>query len=69
MHMLLGYIDPGSGMIILQLIAAGIIGVLIFFRNLWWKFLGIFTGRKTDLPPADSAAKATSASTEDLVKK
>lgn len=69
MHLLLGYIDPGSGMIVLQLIAAGIIGVLVFFRNLWWKFLGIFTGRKPDPSATESTASEPPAKAEELAKK
>ena len=70
MHMLLGYIDPGSGQVILQLVIAGVVGALVFFRNVWWKLLGIFTGRKTDQTPTDSAATEESpAKPEESVEK
>jgi len=32
-ELFLGYIDPVSGTIILQLIFAGIVGCMVFFRN------------------------------------
>ena len=44
-HELLAYIDPGSGMILLQLIIAGAIGVVVFFRNLLWRAVCFVTGR------------------------
>ena len=69
MHMLLGYIDPGSGQVILQIVIAGLIGALVFFRNLWWKFLGIFTGRKAEPPQTDSALQENASKSEELVKK
>ena len=31
---LIGYIDPGTGAIMMQVIAAGVIGVGIFFRRI-----------------------------------
>ncbi len=45
---LLGYIDPVSGMLILQGIIAGIVGVVGFFRKSIWAFSRRFLGRKTD---------------------
>jgi hypothetical protein len=33
MAALLGYIDPGSGSLLLQLLIAGIIGSGVYFRN------------------------------------
>ena len=69
MHMLLGYIDPGSGQVILQLVIAGIVGALVFFRNIWWKFLGIFTGKKAEQTPTDSATTESPAKPGELVKK
>jgi hypothetical protein len=44
-HELLAYIDPGSGMILLQLIIAGAIGVVVFCRNLLWRAFCFVTGR------------------------
>jgi hypothetical protein len=58
-----GYIDPGSGFILLQVILAGIIGSMVFFRNMLWWAVGLVTGRgkkkdeliAADPPPAVSA--------------
>ena len=36
------YIDPGTGMIIIQLIVAGITSVLVFFKNFRDKIKKIF---------------------------
>ncbi len=39
------YIDPGSGMIVLQLIMAAAVGTLVFFRKMIYKAVGVITGR------------------------
>ena len=44
-HELLAYIDPGSGMILLQLIIAGAIGVVVFCRYLLWRAFCFVTGK------------------------
>lgn len=46
--MMIAYIDPGSGAILLQWIIAGIIGVGIFFRTTIVGFLRKLFGRKQD---------------------
>lgn len=41
---LFGYIDPMSGSIVLQVIIAGVIGGLAFFRRSWLRLLAVVTG-------------------------
>jgi hypothetical protein len=41
------YIDPGSGSMLFQLMLAGILGVLTFFKNIKNFILSIF-GKKND---------------------
>ncbi|MDG2372195.1 MAG: hypothetical protein P8L83_06245 [Flavobacteriaceae bacterium] len=40
--MILFYIDPGTGMIIIQLIVAGFASVLIFFKSIKQKIKDFF---------------------------
>lgn len=47
----LAYIDPGTGSLVLQMILAGIVGGLAFFRGAIFRFLGFFKGSK----PKDDA--------------
>lgn len=48
----LAYIDPGSGMVVFQLIAAGFIGVFLFFHKAIGRFLSLFRrGRPPGAPP------------------
>ena len=49
--MILCYIDPGSGSILLQVIMAAIVGGVAAF---WNKLKGLFTGKKTMSPPPDN---------------
>lgn len=44
----LAYIDPGTGSLILQMIVAGIVGALAFFRGAIFKFFGFFRGKPKD---------------------
>jgi hypothetical protein len=40
------YIDPNSGSYIIQMIIAGILGSLFFFKNAWLRVKLFFTGKK-----------------------
>ena len=40
------YIDPSSGSYLIQMIIAGILGSLFFFKNLWVQVKNFFTGKK-----------------------
>ena len=47
MKFILLYLDPGSGAMIIQALIAGVVGVLMYFKNLKNRILGFF-GKKTD---------------------
>lgn len=40
------YIDPGTGMILIQLIVAGVASVLVFFKNIKEKIKNLFKRKK-----------------------
>ena len=41
----LAYLDPGTGAMVLQLILAGVAGVVVFFKYQGRRFVGLFTGK------------------------
>lgn len=41
-----GYLDPGSGSMILAAIAGGLAGVAVLLRLYWNRFLGLFSARR-----------------------
>ena len=55
------YIDPGTGSMLLQVIAAGIAGAMFYFRELRMKVLSLLTRRDTT-----SAQDGSTSSTKDL---
>lgn len=47
------YIDPGTGSYLAQVIAAAVLGITFFFRNIRTYIRSIFTRKKhNDNPPA-----------------
>lgn len=52
--MLLAYIDPGSGSLVIQVVIATIVAVPIFFRAQIGRFLGVLRGRKQKPDPVDA---------------
>jgi len=51
LQLFLLYIDPGSGSYLVQVIIAGALAVLFYFKNIWWKIKSFFTGvKKKDDP-------------------
>jgi hypothetical protein len=42
------YIDPGTGSLLLQLIAGGLIASAVFFKKTWVSFLNLFRKKATD---------------------
>jgi hypothetical protein len=51
----LAYVDPVSGMIVIQLLIGGCIGVVACFRKLIWGSLGWFIRSRVVLSADDSA--------------
>ncbi len=47
----LAYIDPGTGSLVLQMIVAGIVGGIAFFRGAIFKFFGFFRRSKPKKDP------------------
>lgn len=45
------YLDPGTGSVILQVVAAGILGALFTIKAYWHRILSFFKGKKG---PSDS---------------
>ena len=41
-----GYLDPGSGSMILAAVAGGLAGVAVLLRLYWNRFLGLFSARR-----------------------
>lgn len=54
MYIHLIYIDPGSGSYLVQMIIAGILGAMFYFKNLWWKVKSFFTRKKEDEEPKNN---------------
>jgi hypothetical protein len=54
LHLTLAYIDPQSGTLLLQMIAAGVLGALAYFRRAWLGFFGLFKRSKPKDAPKDS---------------
>jgi N-ATPase, AtpR subunit len=52
-HSFLLYIDPGSGSYLVQMIIAGVLAGLFYFKNLWWKVKSFFTKSKKEDGAAD----------------
>jgi len=42
------YVDPGSGSYIVQMIIAGVLGFLFYFKNIWYKVRSFFSKKKYD---------------------
>lgn len=53
----LAYIDPGTGSLVLQMILAGIVGALAFFRGAIFRFLGFFKSSKPKDEPKDDPTR------------
>ncbi|MCU0360966.1 MAG: hypothetical protein MUF75_09660 [Bacteroidia bacterium] len=42
------YIDPGTGSLLLQLIAGGLIASAVFFKKTWLSFLSMFRKKPSE---------------------
>ena len=52
--MILAYIDPGSGSILIQVVLASFLGGIAVF---WQKIKSLFTGKKPPAPKPEDPAK------------
>ena len=55
----LGYIDPGSGTLLLQIILAGLLGAVACFRKAIFGFLGLFKAKSHALRTEKPAVPVT----------
>lgn len=44
------YIDPGTGSLLLQVIAGGLIASLMFFKRIWINLTSFFRKKRADEP-------------------
>jgi hypothetical protein len=58
----LAYLDPGVGSILIQSIIAGVVAALVFFRNLKYYVLNLFSKRKPKT--SDTRAESDNPETE-----
>ena len=49
----LAYLDPGSGSLLIQIIIAGILGLIVALKLYWSRIIAFFTGRT---PPQEAEA-------------
>ena len=52
------YIDPGSGSYLVQMIIAGILGALFYFKNIWRRIRSFFTRDKKEETPKNDNENA-----------
>ncbi|MBN1564623.1 MAG: hypothetical protein JXA10_12330 [Anaerolineae bacterium] len=56
-----GYLDPGSGSFIIQILVAGLFGMLLSIKMFWHQIIGIFKRKPADAeiePPDESTPTA-----------
>jgi hypothetical protein len=42
------YIDPGTGSLLLQIVAGGIIASMMFFKRIWYSLFSFVKGKKNE---------------------
>jgi hypothetical protein len=42
------YIDPGTGSLLLQIVAGGLIASVMFFKRIWYTIFSFFKGKKAE---------------------
>lgn len=50
----LAYLDPGSGSMLLQMLLAGLAGVIVFLKFQGRRLMSLFSGRSKSATPDDS---------------
>lgn len=58
LHVVLAYIDPGSGSLIIQVLLASLIAIPVFFRNQIARLTGITRRKDSEQPSADDGPRA-----------
>jgi len=48
MSIILLYVDPGSGSYLVQLIIAGVLAVIFYFKHFWYRIKSFFSRTKKD---------------------
>lgn len=64
MKVLLFYTDPGSGMMLLQVLLAFVGGVVFYFRKFFYKLFGKNKAAAAELPDAEEDVFGNSTSTQ-----
>lgn len=59
MHLVLAYIDPGSGSLLLQALLAGLLAIPFFFRRTIGGFVSRIRGEKPESSEPPSATSST----------
>jgi len=52
--LLLAYLDPGTGSIVLQFIIGGILGLALTLKIFWRRIVSMFTGKKNTSEEVES---------------
>lgn len=55
MRAFLGYIDPGNGSYLVQMIIAGVLGALFYFKSLWFRIRSFFSKNKNKPDPRNDS--------------
>jgi hypothetical protein len=58
---ILGYIDPGSGSLIVSAIVGGVAGMAVVFKMGWRRFVALFSPSERKRLKAEKAEKAAAA--------
>jgi hypothetical protein len=53
MATILLYVDPGSGSYLVQVIIAAILGVVFYFKAIWFRVKVFFGGKRKEPPPVN----------------
>ena len=52
----LGYLDPGTGSVVIQAVVGSLLGALLVIKLYWRKILSFLTGRKPTLTGGEAPA-------------
>jgi len=52
--LVLAYLDPGTGSLVLQFIVGGILGIALTLKIFWRRIVSMFTGKKSSPEESES---------------